>query len=304
MLSHKIALQPVLKIIPDSINYHITNRCNFKCKFCFAKYHDCTQILSKSDSINLIKTLADNGCQKLNFAGGEPTLVPYLSELVNVAKDQNLFVSLISNGTGINQKFIDICRDSLDLIGLSIDSQYNVIERQLDRTFIKNKTAKDYDHIKSISATAQLIHDSRIPLKINTTLTKLTYQEDMREFIQKLNPFRWKVFQVHHIRGINDPFFREGLGIDEKEFLKFIKFHQNLTPIYETSNMILDSYCMITPDGRFYQDSNRVHHYSQSILQIGIKNAFQQINYVQGKYLDRKGDFFINKINQNSLRDT
>jgi len=49
---------------------------------------------------------------------------------------------------------------------------------------------------------------------------------------------------------------------------------------------------MITPDGRFYQDTNNQHHYSQSILEIGIYEAFSQIKYQEKKYLMRGGDYF------------
>ena len=49
---------------------------------------------------------------------------------------------------------------------------------------------------------------------------------------------------------------------------------------------------MITPDGRFYQDTNHQHHYSQPILDIGIFEAIQQINYLENKDRERDGAYF------------
>ena len=57
--------------------------------------------------------------------------------------------------------------------------------------------------------------------------------------------------------------------------------------------MILDSYAMITPDGRCYQDTKNLHHYNDPILKIGLINASKQINFNKMKYNNRKGNYFI-----------
>jgi radical S-adenosyl methionine domain-containing protein 2 len=40
-------------------------------------------------------------------------------------------------------------------------------------------------------------------LKLNTVVNRLNYAEDMRENIESLDPFRWKVFQVLELEGEN-----------------------------------------------------------------------------------------------------
>ena len=91
--------------LPESINLHITNSCNYHCKFCFAKYSNMQKVLTQNQWLSIIDEIASNGCQKVNFAGGEPTLVPYLPILIQHAKRKGLFVSIISNGTGISKNF-------------------------------------------------------------------------------------------------------------------------------------------------------------------------------------------------------
>ena len=278
------------KSIPESINLHITQRCNYHCKFCFAKYQNLIKELDCNQFIKIIDELANHGCKKVNFAGGEPTLVPFLPELISHSKEQGLYTSIISNGTGIDQEFMKKISEQLNLIGLSIDSQLDIIEKVLGRTL--KKTPHYYSHVDNIKNKVNLIREFGVPIKINSVITPLNWNEDMTKLITYIKPIRWKVFEIHRLKGINDEFFTEFGQLEHWQLNIFLQKHKVLNPIFESSNMILDSYCMITPDGRFYQDTNNQHHYSQSILEIGIYEAFCQIKYQEKKYLMRKGDYF------------
>jgi len=91
---------------PISINLHLTNKCNYQCKFCFARNRCQGKELTFKEWKKLIFLLSEKNCLKVNFAGGEPTLLPYLPELINYAKDLGFFTSIISNGSLISKKFI------------------------------------------------------------------------------------------------------------------------------------------------------------------------------------------------------
>ena len=289
-------------IIPVSINLHITECCNYHCKFCFAKYRNMQKELAKSQWKRIINDLIRNGCQKVNFAGGEPTLIPFLPELIQYAKKKGLFVSIISNGTGISEEFLDKCGKNLDLIGLSIESAIEKSEKNLGRTLRTRKNHASYSHIEMIREKANLIHSYKIPLKINTIVTPLNWQEDMHDLIRELKPIRWRVFQVHKLRGINDAFFNEFGELTNEQYYSFIKQHKDLNPQYETSDMMRDSYCMITPDGRFYQDTNNHHNYSDYVLKIGVLNAFKQVAFSEDKFNQRNACYFKNYSNSNKTK--
>jgi radical S-adenosyl methionine domain-containing protein 2 len=252
-----------------------------------------SQELGLSEWKHLIVQLAKYGCQKLNFAGGEPTLISFLPELIRYAKFLDLFVSIISNGTGITKNFLNQCAESLDVVGLSIDSSSDLIERELGRAYRFNPNNKSqYSHIDLIKNRANLIKDYRISLKINTTITPLNWMDDMRDLISELAPMRWKVLEVHRIHNINDNFFETYGELKSWQFESFIKRHAYLNPICETSEMIMNSYCMISPDGRFYQNSGNCHHYSDLILKVGAIKAFNQLKFSYTKYKLRQGDYF------------
>ena len=279
--------------LPSSINYHITERCNYRCRFCFACYHQYNKELSLKDSFKLIDLLVDAGCEKLNFAGGEPTLVPHLPKLINYANDNHLFVSLISNGTGITKAFIEETRGSIDLLGLSIDSNFDTIEIALGRTIRKlYQTSNFYSHVDLIKNRSKLIKKYGINLKINTVLTNLNWKEDMTGLILELEPIRWKIFEVTYIRNVNDSFFDKHKNLHSWQIQVFKKRHEYFNPILEKQRSIIESYCMITPDGRFYQNSKHIHNYSDSILKAGIVESFNQIYFSESKYKIRDGEYF------------
>ena len=71
-----------------SVNYHLWKPCNMRCDFCFATFLDIEpKALPKGHlgcqgSLAIVESLAQAGFRKLNFAGGEPTLCPWLPDLI------------------------------------------------------------------------------------------------------------------------------------------------------------------------------------------------------------------------------
>ena len=137
--------------------------------------------------------------------------------MLEQSKGIGLITKLVSNGTNISEDFLANHSQFIDYITLSLDSSSNIVEKELGRG------RGDYvDRIKEI---AVLIKAYSIPLQINTTITKLNWQEDMNEIISELNPIRWKVFQVLKIEGQNSNLV-DDLLISHDEFNYFKQKHQ------------------------------------------------------------------------------
>ncbi|MBU3664162.1 MAG: radical SAM protein [Bacteroidetes bacterium] len=87
-----------------TINFHLWEACNMRCKFCFATFNDIKEYssskanLSKAQHLSIIKQIADFKVEKINFVGGEPTLCKWLPDLVSYAKSLGLKTSIVSNG--------------------------------------------------------------------------------------------------------------------------------------------------------------------------------------------------------------
>ena len=94
--------------LPAAVNWHFWPWCNYGCTFCFAQFDDLPKIdrLPKEIAILVPKQLAMAGAKKITFVGGEPTMCPYLPELLEASKDVGLTTCIVSNGTGLSESFL------------------------------------------------------------------------------------------------------------------------------------------------------------------------------------------------------
>ncbi|NPE29030.1 radical SAM protein [Methanococcoides sp. SA1] len=278
------------EIIP-SVNFHLWEPCNMSCKFCFASFQDVKKtILPKGhlpheEAIAVVKQLADLGFEKITFAGGEPTLCPWLPELIRLAKDLGMTTMLVTNGSRLTDKFLEKNRRSLDWIAISIDSLNCSTNSSIGRTLL-GKHALSADYYDTI---IQKIKFYGYGLKINTVVNRYNYQEDMLPLIQKANPKRWKVLQVLPIKGQNDKEI-DDMKISREDFQLFIDTHKAVKcMIPEDNEAMIGSYVMVDPAGRFFDDTSGFHNYSQSILKQGAYEAIKEMNYDFEKFILREG---------------
>ncbi len=111
----------------DVINFHLTNLCNYKCTYCFGKFPDKTQLTFEQACAvvdNIARYFSKNGITggRINLAGGEPLLCPYLEELLDYINAYGIKVSVITNGSLLTEDIIKGWKDKVYCIGLSIDT--------------------------------------------------------------------------------------------------------------------------------------------------------------------------------------
>ena len=274
---------------PISVNWHFWPWCNMKCKFCFATFNDVKKVLPKDLALQVPKMLKDSGTEKITFVGGEPMLCPYLGELLVEANKRGLATKIVSNGTGFTRNFLNKYHEFIDIVSLSIDSSCNLKEKELGRGWGA--------HVDKIIKISLILKEFNIPLQINTTVTRLTWKENMVTLIEKIKPFRWKIFQVLPIDGQNDGRV-DDLLITQEEFNFFKNTHKKIPyAIFEDNNTMTGSYIMLDPIGRFYDNITGKHVYSESIFKRGVINAFKQIIWDKKKFLHRGGiyNWFIKR---------
>ncbi len=223
MISSDLSASASLSI-PSAVNLHFWKPCNYCCKFCFAIFNDDEPLretktgLQIDDCRRLIDLLRSAGGEKLNYVGGEPTLCPYLPDLLQHSRSLGFTNSIVTNGHGLERLLAD-CSTLLDWVGLSVDSAVERVEIALGRG--------RGGHVARSIRQFGLLRALGIRTKLNTTVTRLTWSEDMSEFVLRVRPDRWKVFQMLPVRGQNDGCIND-LSIGENQFLAFIKRHQHL----------------------------------------------------------------------------
>jgi len=283
----------LVNVLPETVNYHFTKACQMACKHCFAVFSDCGKNRLE-EYLAVIRAIAraplPEGRQlprRLNFVGGEPTLYPKFSELVECALEEGLRVSIVTNGFDLVQKGLVGPLKEMELIGISIDSLVHATNLKIGR-HVKGKTLGESEWKELFLQMEQL----QIPLKINTTITRHNYQEDLSEFIGNSNPIRWKVFQAMPVDGQNEGSRSEWL-VNRGEYDAFVERHQQAGVQIEAEpeEMMRGTYAMISPDGRFYDSTLGYHHYSDPITSVGVEHAWNQINFSADGFEERTQNY-------------
>ncbi|PKO40259.1 MAG: radical SAM protein [Betaproteobacteria bacterium HGW-Betaproteobacteria-6] len=284
------------------INWHMTEACNFRCRYCYSKWQagpGKELIHSPERSAAMLAEIArhfspDNprdqahlGMQwdsvRLSLAGGEPLL--YSREVVGVvalARDLGFRVSLITNGSRLTQALMAELAPQLSVLGLSLDSAMASTNREIGR-------ADKHERVLSLSNLAAIVESGRrqnpdLRVKINTVVNALNFTEDMSQPIRQLAPDKWKVLRML-------PTITSDLAITDHEFAEFVARHQKLGGIMaaEDNNDMIESYIMIDPHGRFFQNARNGngYRYSEEILTVGAERAFRQICWQAEKFQSR-----------------
>ena len=275
---------------PIVINWHVTEACNYHCSYCYAKW----QRLDRNDLIRdpaattaLLQSLhahfasAEGGSRpRLNFAGGEPLLHgSRLTSAMRLARSIGFDVSIITNGSRLNERVVADLAPELSLLGLSIDAAAPAVLAAIGR---QDRHARRLD----LSILARHVAQARrinpaLMLKINTVVCSANWQEDLSAVISELEPARWKVLRML-------PVANRDLEVSDMQFRAFVDRHSSLQDVMsvEDNDDMVGSYVMVDPSGRFFQ--NRAcatgYDYSPPILEVGAADAFAWIGWSALKF--------------------
>lgn len=135
-LSLKLCGKTTLPVLPSQIDLDLSNICNQDCFYCNNRFfrENSSLFQSKEAYFLLLDKLRQWQYSKFNVGrlktiifsgGGEPTLHPYFSEIVEKAIDCGFYISIITNGTNINKLIDYLAKDKIEKIawiGIDIDS--------------------------------------------------------------------------------------------------------------------------------------------------------------------------------------
>lgn len=279
-----------------SVNFHLLCQCNAHCNFCFFNFRNITKYLpdnflpTMKDQLIIIEKLANAGFQKITFVGGEPLLCPWLNELARLAKSLGLTTMLCTNGFLLTDHIYNKGIDDYDWITLSIDSLNQETNRIIGRCINDRCWG-----LENYSSLVELIHSFSKRLKVNTVVSKYNLNENFVSFIKFAKPERWKLFQVLTIANQNNENALH-FSITEDEFILFINDHKQLSEItnivIERNADMTNSYIMVDPIGRLFQNSDREYHFSKiSLLNADFVDVSRDVPFDFNRYIGRHGNY-------------
>lgn len=276
------------------INYHITEKCNYDCHYCYAKWakpnelhrdlNELKHVLFKLAkyflSPNPIQHQLNYKSVRLNFAGGEALLLKErFIEALDYAIELGFKVSMITNGHLLSEQFIAEHSHKLDLLGISYDSN-SYSRQQLIGRATRSGNVLSETRLKSIFQQVKE-YSPNTELKINTVVNQYNAEDNLSELIGELQPKKWKVLRVL-------PVFDEIQTITEQQFYNYVERHESVAHLMsvENNDSMTNSYLMLSPDGSFFQNGNQAQGYfkSRSVLTTSIDVALAETGFDAEKF--------------------
>lgn len=287
------------------INWHMTEVCNYACKYCYAKWdvprrkdeisQDGNQTLALLADLSAFFIRQPRQAQKilgqtwggvrLNFAGGEPLL--YTKEFLyalRLAESLGFKTSIITNGTGFTPESMQSIAPRLSWLGISLDSASPARNRLIGRE-TRNGLQLSLQEIIEITALARTINPA-LKIKINTVVNGVNHDENMNSFVAAIAPDKWKILKMLPVIG-------NELTVTHAQFKMFVRRHNTHKAIIsaEDNASMTNSYLMIDPLGRFYQNSGSGgsggYTYSNPVHLSGTLQALSEIPFSVNGFLSR-----------------
>ena len=195
------------------VQWHITVRCNLRCKHCYIEDYD--KDIKLNELIDIFEQIKEflfvnEYVGHINFTGGEPFIAEYLWDLLDLCERNNISFGILTNGTLINQELVHKLQryKKLKFIQFSLDGG-----------------AKIHDDIRgkgSFHKTAEairLVNAGDIQTMVSFTASKLNYME-LRKVIRVCRRLGVKRFWTDRLVPMGS---NELTIMSNKEFTKYLR---------------------------------------------------------------------------------
>ena len=198
-------------------------------------------------------------------------------------------VTIVSNGSLISEKWFEKFGKHLDIIAISCDS---FVESTLEAI---GRSTNGKEHLNKLIRIADWCRKYNVLFKINTVVNSANYLEDMNAHIEKLKPYRWKVFQCLLIDGENagEKALRDArtMVVTSEQFDSFIKRHKKNNPVPENNEDMRNSYLILDEYMRFLNNINGKKEPTNSILDVGVAAALDNSGFDDKAFQRRGGNY-------------
>lgn len=159
----------------------ITDRCNYKCKYCSPynsfKHIDHNRVLRYEDILYIISTLARYGLKKVRITGGEPLvrkgLPEFISEINRIKEIEEITVT--TNGSLLDKCGVQLKKAGVKRINISLDSLQADKYAFITGGFDLDKIIENIKFAKKCGFN---------PIKINTVMIKGFNDNEILDFCE------------------------------------------------------------------------------------------------------------------------
>jgi radical SAM protein with 4Fe4S-binding SPASM domain len=178
----------------DLLWIEVTPSCNLRCVHCYASADEFQNALElpKDVIFRVIDDAADEGCRKIQFTGGEPTLRADLRELINHADSKGIRnIEVFTNGTLLSEEMIRNFSDMGVSVALSLYSHKKEVHEGITQS--QGSYRKSFDSLRMLLEHGVPVRCGIIAMKqneaeIEDTKEYLTGQGDIKTSVDPIRP--------------------------------------------------------------------------------------------------------------------
>ncbi|RPI38075.1 MAG: radical SAM protein, partial [Nitrospiraceae bacterium] len=150
---------------PEYIQLYPTTRCNQRCSFCFNPESGRTDAMTFKNAILLLDILIDNGIKDIDIMGGEPFLIPWITDFIGRGISRGISLNISTNGSmpAMLHELKGVPRDHFN-IGISLEG--STAEKH-------NRLTGSHNFASSVESIKRLIDLSMDPI-VKTVLSRET----------------------------------------------------------------------------------------------------------------------------------
>lgn len=158
----------------DYMRVSITDRCNFRCKYCMPDGIDCVehaQVLTYEEFLRLCRIVTELGITKFKITGGEPLVrkgcAGFIHRLKNIPVVEQ--VTITTNGVLLHDHLDELLEAGLDAVNISLDT--------LSEDRFKAITGYNGNGVEEVLSALEKCCSSDLKTKVNAVLQNDTVSE-------------------------------------------------------------------------------------------------------------------------------
>ena len=179
---------------PLYIGWQQSSECNLDCIYCFAD--NTLHQGNTADIAEVAKSVLALDPVCVGLSGGEPTLNKRLPEIMEMFQGRVDCILNTNGTTPLLQQLVPQLQQDGTLVRISIDSTENAVQNSL-RPYKGNRSL-DFDQMKLIRKSVELLLEADVPLEIHTVLStrNVDHLDRTAEDLIAMGVRRWHLYRM------------------------------------------------------------------------------------------------------------
>ena len=227
--SHHLRLMDGFGRVARKLRISVTDRCNLRCVYCMPSdnlnWIEKDSILNYEEIARLTAIFVSLGIDKIRITGGEPTVRPHITNLIeSISKINGVkSISMTTNGLLLQENVTELKRAGLAGVNISLDTFRSD----------KFKSISGIDGLERVLASIKAVDLAGLKLKINTVIIRGWNEDEVIDFAKYSRDTGHTVRFIEFMPLDGTGIWKPELVVSKKEMISMINSNINdLVPLH------------------------------------------------------------------------